>query len=135
MREIKFRIYNLRSCEFEFFNLNDLLTNFSEGKNYPFYNGITKYSLPCNEFTGLKDKSGKEIFEGDIIKRRKDKPNDILLYGLIFSLTGRDHVVKFENHSFKPMSGFVNNDELEWEIIGNIYENPDLLENKNVDIS
>lgn len=70
---------------------------------------------------GLVDKNGKEIFEGDIIK-------------IADSIIG---YIKFENSGFFIIKkGFNNqllNKEVNYqalEVIGNIYENPELLEEK-----
>ncbi|CEY93105.1 phage protein [Streptococcus pneumoniae] len=73
--------------------------------------------------TGLKDKNGKEVFVGDIIKCTKGCPHEVYLekeYGGTF-IGGMPAVY------LKGLGeGYVwTEDE---EIIGNIYENPELLE-------
>ena len=76
------------------------------------------------QYTGLKDKNGKEIYEGDILQRNN----------------GSKYVVVFENGCFKlkPIGkhseistiAYAKHEPL--KIIGNIYENPELLEENNV---
>ena len=81
--------------------------------------------------TGLRDKNGKEIFEGDIITNgidRADVKNHQTL-GFYTVLNGREYFfargISFENfeENAEEFSEAV-------EIIGNIYENPELLEDK-----
>ena len=68
------------------------------------------------QYTGLKDKNGKEIYEGDILLTNNQTYN---------------YEVKFEDCSFGVQTkhyGFINLIGCgELEIIGNIYENPELL--------
>lgn len=78
--------------------------------------------------TGLKDKNGKEIFEGDVVRMRN--PRDRRQIGMF-------QVVRVAN---SPMLGLLDKKITTeifnlyehmrnyYEIIGNIYENPELLE-------
>ena len=65
------------------------------------------------QFTGLHDKNGKEIYEGDII-RHKDMVKPY-------------HVI-YDGHQFTPNDGFRSlSYPKHWEVIGNIHDNPELL--------
>jgi len=75
------------------------------------------------QFTGLKDKNGKEIYEGDIVK---DENN---IREVIFHIPdGVNNIYGFTQRDIKKNEwvGF-NKIENDFEIIGNIYENPELL--------
>jgi uncharacterized phage protein (TIGR01671 family) len=120
MREIKFRAWDTRKekmipsgelmADYRYFDLMVFAAN--------------GYRTRVMQYTGLKDKNGKEIYEGDIIVGTyKDMGTD----------TG---LVVFKGCGFKVEIPNVGDDELvDWErysdsieVIGNIYENPDLIE-------
>lgn len=78
------------------------------------------------QYTGLKDKNGKEIYEGDIVRHFK-REEDKLLKVEISPSCG---VYAQVDYCTKKILGR-NNTHLYYEVIGNIYENPGLLEGGN----
>ena len=75
------------------------------------------------QFTGLKDKNGKEIYEGDILKIDKEDYKYIVKFYSGCFVT----VNKYDEH-YEQAKALGSLFTLEIEIIGNIYDNPELLE-------
>lgn len=75
------------------------------------------------QYTGLEDKNGKEIYEGDIVTLHNSR------YKVIFNMEQARFVLR--DDKFEMEIPFTNNNNERMEIIGNIYENPELLGDKN----
>ena len=73
------------------------------------------------QFTGLKDNGGQELYEADVIKFN-DGIDDI--YGLI-SYDDEDGTYRV---SYENITEHLSDREGDFEIVGNIFENPDLHE-------
>ena len=112
-REIKFRDYELTKNEMRYFDLDSY-----DRQEHNSYGNVM-------QFTGLKDKNGVEIFEGDIVSYSTE------YYGVL--KTGKVQTVKWiedmEHDGFgQPMAtGFLLYG-FDWVVIGNLFKNPELLE-------
>ena len=105
MRQHKYRYWNGNTKEMHYKDVWD---------NFPLA-GENEYFL---EWTGLKDKNGKEIYEGDIFQDEEDQACDFVEWNDAFGGWGT-------NEWFLPKELVNQADSL--EIIGNIYENKELL--------
>jgi uncharacterized phage protein (TIGR01671 family) len=127
-REIKFRVWD------EKFNCWD---NCSDGGHYlliPKINIVAQGRI-FQQFTGLKDINGREIYEGDIIYAHLNDSKYIVKFGqhtLSDEYDGTDccgfYLDRIASSSYTAESiGKTSKHNL--KIIGNIFENPELLEN------
>ncbi len=116
MREIKFRVWDISNKRmFENVQLSnfDAFLRSSRREN--------ENDFVVTQFTGLLDKSGKEIYEGDIIEFYKDAP---------FQILWNDEFGKLM-YCYKDgrgAGGFTKRTAKRATVIGNIYENPELLQ-------
>lgn len=78
--------------------------------------------------TGLKDKNGKEIFEGDVVRQVRTQPTteNETITGVVTMIEGAWLIM----NDCEQLASYLWSETDENEIIGNIYENPELLEDK-----
>ena len=140
MREIKFRVFN-KKTKVMIMNVQDLhdgLGVYYDEKNDPIKNlyeqlpvasfgevliavenGGAHYDgdweLDLMEYTGIKDKNGVEIHEGDIVR-------------LIWKHTTSESIITKEVKDIFHADRWLNSNKDDYEVIGNIHQNPELLE-------
>lgn len=140
MREIKYRAWDKERKEWQYFTLHQLI----RGEASRFYTQLENW---C-EWTGLLDKDGKDIYEGDVVRYHHYYNN----FGTVEEDEYRNGRVEWNN---QPMhggwkvierkvyeNGYINENHeerfpnyndykgqpiLSIEIIGNRFENPELL--------
>lgn len=109
-REIKFRAWSVYDQKM-FYDVQETYDSYWEQS---FGSLLDNEDWFVMQYTGLKDKNGKEIYEGDILKGDEPGFNDVVVY-------------KENKFILEPLG----DDCIYWElteVIGNIYENPELLE-------
>lgn len=112
-REIKFRVWDANNNE---------MINFYELSNNPkiLMDALTSSELLSifpMQYTGLKDKDGKEIYEGDVLIYNQIK--------VVCKYIEASFRIDYVNVGFNGGLGIGSAQLL--EVIGNIYENPELL--------
>jgi uncharacterized phage protein (TIGR01671 family) len=117
-REIKFRAWDKME---EMVYIDDFYWFEEEGVHDS--NGEGHYChYELMQYTGLKDKNGKEIYEGDIIGNTKYSemyPKQIVFYNGSFGFWDKEDSIPEFFMLYRYLSSR--------EVIGNIYENPELL--------
>jgi len=130
MKNLKFRAWDIYFKKM--FDVKRLEWLSSGDMNVVLNDKEESYSDGCElmQFTGLLDKQGKEIYEGDIVKCEYQEGVAIVKFGKGYQGEPADGMYPywgwyvdgwFDQYAF-------NGDEV--EVIGNIYENPELLEEK-----
>ena len=128
MREIKFRAWHKeKKIMGEVLGIDILHKEiFFSNEDVDCYEYSDFKDIELMQYTGLYDKKGKEIYEGDIVKLRANHGIGVVKY---YDEWGA-FVVEYIKP--RPLSVLgINYYKEDTEILGNIYENPELLGGKN----
>lgn len=127
MREIKFRAWDKK--ERRFLNEDEFVID-NNGKVYLWNENNTLsfiYNIELMQYTGLKDKNGKEIYEGDVVAYDlgfDDEKTEN--YKIIFDNKQCAYFM-FPLNDKSRLRHFTYSAKNDCEVIGNIYENTELL--------
>lgn len=129
MRTIKFRGQNIKGeWHYGLLSYNKDITSdyewfISNKAGKPFAFGAIEKSI--GQFTGLHDKNGKELYEGDIISDMEDEP---MVLPVIFDNEYSQFAVDVSYHKDgSSVEDIPTCYENGFEIVGNVFENPDLV--------
>lgn len=115
MREIKFRAFDqeIKRMGQPFYPMDSVFL--ADG-------GTFHESCVFMQYTGLEDKNGKEIFEGDVVMWGGDELPVIVVWSECYAGFGLRRAGWMYTHFFGEAV-----DPTDCEVIGNIHENPELL--------
>jgi uncharacterized phage protein (TIGR01671 family) len=133
-RGIKFRAWN--DYTERLYKWEDLENAGSTNYIHEYFSNLKENGYHLMQYTGLHDKNGKEIYEGDIVKSQwQHNGVDCYDYELIGEIVFDSYYSSFriENKDFNmPLCSIeretlCNEDNDGFEVIGNIYENTELI--------
>ena len=135
METIKFRAWSKEESRLIYFDLTEIEIpgRVLYGDDYI----LNLDTILIEQFTGLQDKNGKDIYEGDILNEIRYPPNKMGSYDSIpVFVKDNEIVVGFKDgcfvaepgsHLWRYICNYNDESKTDYEIIGNIHENKELL--------
>lgn len=130
-REIKFRMVTQTTGKvLGYVDIYDLLRNGSDV--LPDFEEAILEGVKFEQYTGLKDKNGKEIYEGDILRLTREVARD---KSTLYQVVWDERTAEFDTKNLDETGwdiGYLNETATkeDYMVIGNIHENPELLGGK-----
>jgi hypothetical protein len=119
MRTIKFRFWDIHNKRFTWVNPSvERLALLQDTGYYQLYAPVQ--DIIISQYTGQQDKNHRDIYEGDLVRCPQCKPDKV-------------HIVQWSDSAGEGFgSGFILDMDVPWkweylEIVGNIFENPELM--------
>ena len=119
-REIKFRAFTMPECEMVYSDEYKEIDK--ENPLAEFFNCQTDNIM---QYTGLKDKNGKDIYEGDIVECGYGKGKIVFKSGC-FMVEWIDDKEAYLEFLFSRKGMYIRKDDEQFVLIGNIYENQEI---------
>ena len=125
MREIRFRIWDMDrkvmlGSQYVIFYDGDFYENYRDLED-----GIVLDNIEVMQYTGLEDRNGVKIFEGDIVKNVRNGISRKVYWD---TYCASFHLSKQGKKESNVDYWSLSNPQWNYEVIGNIYQNKDLLE-------
>lgn len=132
-RKIKFRAWDKVKQIWCNYKIDDGTVYFMDNdtgclyRNYP-----GKYeNFDLMQYTGIKDINNIEIYEGDIVKLSKENSNFKEIGVVKFDENKASYVLETQDDDLSYNISYYNYHKVYYRVIGNIYENKELLKQKN----
>lgn len=122
MRDIKFRAWNKKMKHMVYPDALEGTSISDMGWRIGIF--VDNHCGELMQYTGLKDNSGQEIYEGDILKDLYGHHLKVVFDGGSFRAVFGDSICEVEG---SELAGYYPKDITEFFIVGNIYENTEML--------